>query len=106
MGIIVKNIFLAIPFYFIWNFLAPIYLVNLWPEYRNVPFWHIVGIFTLISILRLALFPKAPSPSRFQFRTFRFNPAGNGGFQDYRQADPDYSQQYSHIKDVTPKKSE
>lgn len=106
MSVIINNIFLAIPFYFIWNSLAPIYLEHLLPEYKDVPFWHIVGVFTLFSIIRLALFPKKQGPSPFQFKTFRFNQQNSGGFQDYRQAEPDLSTEYSHIKDVTPKRSE
>lgn len=94
MGTIIKNIFLAIPFYFLWNFLAPIYLFNLPDAYKDVPFWHIVGIFLLISILRLAIFPKSRGPSSFQWKTFDFNQA--------RSAKPDFSDDYSSIKDVTP----
>lgn len=94
MGTLIKNIFLAIPFYFLWNFLAPIYLFDLPQAYKDVPFWHIVGIFLLISILRLAIFPKGRGQSSFQWKAFDFNPA--------RPIKPDVSDDDSFIKDVTP----
>jgi hypothetical protein len=41
----------AIPFYFSWNCVAPIYL-NFIPElYHNIPYWHAVGIFLVCTYL-------------------------------------------------------
>ncbi len=51
-------IFLSVPFYFLWNYLAPIYLPQLPPVYLHVPFWHCVGIFGLAAIFRLVFFPQ------------------------------------------------
>jgi hypothetical protein len=96
MGIIVNNIFLAIPFYLIWNSLAPIYLTNLPPAYQDVPFWHIVGLFTLFSLIRLALSPKSPGSSFVQFKKFDFG-------SPYRRQQ-DFSTSENNIKDVTPNK--
>lgn len=51
-----KAFLLAIPFYFLWNYFAPIYLATLPPQYLDVPFWHVVGVFALITIVRRMLF--------------------------------------------------
>lgn len=48
---------LAIPFYFLWNYLAPIYGAQLPPVYQHLPFWHCEGIFLLLAILRTVLLP-------------------------------------------------
>lgn len=50
---------LSIPFYFLWNFFAPIYLPNLPVQYLNVPFLHCAGLFILVEIARLMIFPAA-----------------------------------------------
>ena len=98
MSSVIKNIFLAIPFYFLWNFLAPIYLIELPAVYQNLPFWHIVGVFTLVSILRSAIFPKKKNTMAFKWKNFNFN--------NPRNSHPRYSadDNYTNIKDVTPNK--
>ncbi len=48
----------AIPFYYLWNYLAPIYLPQLPQPYLDVPFWHIAGIFMLIQIVKIMIFPS------------------------------------------------
>lgn len=55
---IFKSVLLAVPVYFLWNFLAPLYLVGLPEQFLNVPFWHIAGLFVLINLLRRVLFPR------------------------------------------------
>ncbi len=50
-------LFWAIPFYFIWNSLAPIYAPQLPPQYLDVPYWHIAGVFALIAILNIVIRP-------------------------------------------------
>ena len=35
----------AIPFYFAWNCIAPVYLDFIPVIYQKFPYWHIVGIF-------------------------------------------------------------
>lgn len=49
---------LAIPFYFLWNGLAPTYLYWLPPVYQNLGFMTIVGLFILLSILKAVLLPR------------------------------------------------
>lgn len=53
---IFKALFLAIPFYFLWNYFAPIYLTGAPEVYQAVPFMHVFGIFVLIGIARAVLF--------------------------------------------------
>lgn len=98
MGNLISNLFLAIPFYLLWNFLVPLYAPDLPSIYRDVPFWHIVGLFTMVSILRIVLLPKSPGSTRFQFKRFKF--------EDQRQSQTGPYDTYSNIKDVTPKKHE
>jgi hypothetical protein len=56
-------LFLSSPFYFLWNYLAPIYMSQLPSVYQHIPFWHCVGLFALVAIIRMLLFP----PSFFGF---------------------------------------
>jgi hypothetical protein len=43
---------LAIPFWLIWNALAPVYGVDLLPvAWQHMPYWHVVGLFALPRIL-------------------------------------------------------
>lgn len=49
------SFFIAIPFYFLWNWLAPVYLDFLPSKYLALPFWHCVGLFMLGSMLRILL---------------------------------------------------
>jgi hypothetical protein len=46
---------LSIPFYFLWNWLAPVYAPGLPPLYLHLPFLHCVGLLLLASILRMVL---------------------------------------------------
>jgi hypothetical protein len=50
-------VFLSIPFYFLWNYLAPIYASALPLVYQHIPFWHCAGLFALAAIIRMLLFP-------------------------------------------------
>ena len=49
-------LFMAIPFYFLWNWLAPIYAYWLPDVYLSLPFWHCVGLFWLMPMVKLLLF--------------------------------------------------
>lgn len=55
------HICLAIPFYFVWNWLAPTYLYWLPAVYQQLGFWTIVGLFVLLSILKTVLLPSFAS---------------------------------------------
>jgi hypothetical protein len=46
------SLFLSIPFYFLWNALAPIYAPTLPPLYQHLPFWNCVGLFGLAAVIR------------------------------------------------------
>jgi hypothetical protein len=48
---------LAVPFFFIWNNLAPTYFYFLPVIYLNIPFWDTVGLFMIIPILKHMLVP-------------------------------------------------
>ena len=57
----------AIPFYFAWNCITPIYLDFIPIVYHNIPYWHIVGIFlvcTYIGEQIAKLTPKLVSVSQ------------------------------------------
>lgn len=41
----------AIPFYYLWNALAPTYFYFLPPVYLVLPFWHTVGLVWLLRLL-------------------------------------------------------
>jgi len=71
-----SSVFLAIPFYFLWNHLAPVYLPQLPPLYLNLPFWHCVGIFILIWIFRVMLLPSGQ---------FMFRPYGKGAWHEWKK---------------------
>lgn len=45
------SIVTAIPFYFSWNCVAPIYLDFIPKVYQNIPYWHLVGIFLVCTFL-------------------------------------------------------
>jgi len=55
--------FIAIPVFFLWNWLAPLYLYFLPKVYLSIPFWHVFGLLWLISSLRGLLFPSISSSS-------------------------------------------
>lgn len=65
----------AIPAFFLWNCLAPIYLPQLPAQYLVVPFWHVAGIFALLTILKMMILPHRHARyymCRFdKFRKFR-----------------------------------
>jgi hypothetical protein len=48
----------AIPMYFLWNALAPIYFYWLPMIYLDLPYWHIVGLMWLLISLRQLLLPS------------------------------------------------
>jgi len=52
------TISLSIPFYFVWNNLAPKYFYFLPEIYQNIPFWDCVGLAIVISILKSVLLPS------------------------------------------------
>ena len=51
------SVSLAIPFYFIWNSLAPTYFYFLPDVYKQIPFWDTVGLFMIVPILKHMLVP-------------------------------------------------
>lgn len=59
MEIILCSIVLSIPYYFIWNALAPTYFSWLPAVYQHLPFWHCMGLFVLFAILRTLLLPSS-----------------------------------------------
>lgn len=52
---------IAIPFYFLWNHLAPKYFYWLPPVYQEIPFWDCVWLFMCLGILYHILIPKLAS---------------------------------------------
>jgi hypothetical protein len=60
---------LSVPFYFLWNKLAPVYFYQIPSLYRQIPFWHCVGLFLLIAILRAMLFPIGTAAWDWRKRT-------------------------------------
>ncbi len=52
------SVSLSIPFYFIWNALAPVYLYQLPDVYLHIPFWHCVGLFIVIPIVKTTFTPS------------------------------------------------
>lgn len=50
--------FLAIPFYFLWNDLAPVYFYWLPQVYQSIGFWDCVWLMMLITILKLIFLPN------------------------------------------------
>jgi len=57
------SVSLSVPFWFIWNRLAPIYFYQLPEVYKHIPFWHCVGLFIVIPILKHTLVPQLASVS-------------------------------------------
>lgn len=68
MGLIFKNIFLAIPFYFLWNWLAPIYFTGLPLSFQEIPFIHCVGLLLLLAIIRIAILPTQPILTKIKWK--------------------------------------
>jgi hypothetical protein len=48
---------LSIPFYYLWNHLAPIYAPGLPELYKHLPFWDTVGLCALAAIVRAVALP-------------------------------------------------
>ncbi len=78
MGLIFKNIFLAIPFYFLWNWLAPLYFTGLPEAMQQLPFLHCIGLLLLLAILRIAVTPTQAMWTKIKWKG---GPAGR--FKDY-----------------------
>lgn len=57
------SVSLSIPFYFLWNGLAPIYFYWMPKVYLDLPFWHCVGLFMLMPMVKALVFPKLVSAS-------------------------------------------
>lgn len=55
---------LSVPFFFIWNALAPTYFYFLPPVYLSLPFWDCVGLFMIIPILKWMIPTLVSSSSR------------------------------------------
>ena len=49
---------ISVPFYFLWNWLAPTYFYFVPPVYQNIPFWSCVGLWMLLSILKCIFKPS------------------------------------------------
>lgn len=73
--LIARSAFLAIPFYFLWNYFAPIYGTNLPALYQHFPFWHVVGIFALWGVVKAALWA---GHARWHFRRGYHGHYGDG----------------------------
>ena len=58
------SVSISIPFYFIWNGMAPKYFYFLPELYLDLPFWDCVGLFILSSMLKALLVPKFVSVSQ------------------------------------------
>lgn len=52
------SISLAVPFYFIWDHLGPVYFSFIPSVYQHIPFWDCVGLFMILPILKGVLTPK------------------------------------------------
>lgn len=50
----IRAIGVSVPFYFLWRWLAPVYLPFLPEQWQALPFWHCVGLFGLAACLRVA----------------------------------------------------
>jgi hypothetical protein len=59
------NISLAVPFWFLWTVcgLGRAYFDFVPAKYQYLPFWHCVGLFIVISILKCVLVPKLATVS-------------------------------------------
>ena len=51
-------LFVAIPVYFLWNWLAPTYFYWLPSVYLDLPFWHVFGLLWLLSSITGLLLPS------------------------------------------------
>jgi hypothetical protein len=55
--------FVAIPIYFLWNWLAPQYAYWLPAVYQQLPFWHVFGLLWLLSSIKGLFLPSVYSSS-------------------------------------------
>jgi hypothetical protein len=67
MGFIFFACVLAVPFYYVWNELAPIYFTWVPPLFQHLPFWHCVGLFFLLAVTRFMLLPTGWSGHQFKY---------------------------------------
>ncbi len=58
IGFFFKCVFLTIPFYLLWNWLAPIYFTQLPPLYLDIPYFHALGFFILVGTIRSLIIPS------------------------------------------------
>lgn len=56
----IVSFFCAIPFYFIWNSLAPTYFSFLPKVWLDIPFWDSVGLFMLLPIFNWVIRSVTP----------------------------------------------
>lgn len=53
------QISMAIPLYFAWNAVAPIYFSRwLYPEWLSIPFWNMVGLIVSATIIKCIILPR------------------------------------------------
>ena len=60
--------FVAIPIYFLWNWLAPQYMYWLPKVYLDLPFWHVFGLLWLLSSIKGLLLPSISASSESKGR--------------------------------------
>lgn len=60
---------LAIPTYYLWNGLAPIYFPFVPPPWLAIPFWDMVWLFCLLSIVRSFVLPMVGASASAEART-------------------------------------
>lgn len=58
------SFFVAIPFYFLWNHLAPTYFYYVPKVFQSIPFWDCVWLWMIAGMLKMLLIPKLASFSQ------------------------------------------
>jgi len=53
----VMAVFIAIPLFFLWGWLGPVYFSFVPAVYLNMGFWDIAGMLVLIGFIKLIVFP-------------------------------------------------
>jgi hypothetical protein len=53
---LLSAVFWALPAYYLWNYLAPIYLPQLPAQYLELPFWNVAAAFVLLKIVGIVIF--------------------------------------------------
>jgi hypothetical protein len=48
---IIGTIITATPAYFVWNYIAPIYLSFIPKLFQHIPYWHMIAIFLVITYI-------------------------------------------------------